>query len=303
MKIAYAFRRATLHPHHGSGLPPVEARPQFLREVRRIGFDAVELGLEVFGGDISQSTAQELRAQLEDAGLQCGVIRGGGGFTDPDIAVRSRKRLEDAIRCASWIGASVVNTTVPTHLQDPDAPGSFVGEPVSQGGSRTATEEDFERTANNLREVAELAADHAVQISIEVHQHSIIDNSRSALRLLELVDRPIIGVNPDLGNIYWTYEIPEESCEHAIVALAPHAKYWHCKNLLRVHVPDVHRAVFVQVPLPDGEIDYRFAITAMVKAGFDGYLAIEGIRFGDQFHRDAKSVAYVRNVLNELRLS
>ena len=70
--------------------------------------------------------------------------------------------------------------------------------------------------------------------------------------------------------------------EQAIAALASRSRYWHCKNLYRVHVPEIDRSYFVRVPLPDGDIDYRFAISAMVDAGYDGYLAIEGGTAGDQ---------------------
>ena len=54
------------------------------------------------------------------------------------------------------------------------------------------------------------------------------------------------------------------------------------------------------MPLPDGDIDYRFAIAAMHDAGFDGYLAVEGARDGDQLFSDARSLNYVRDILAEL---
>ena len=54
------------------------------------------------------------------------------------------------------------------------------------------------------------------------------------------------------------------------------------------------------VPLPDGGIDYRFAITAMLDAGYQGFLAIEGVREGDQLSGDARSVRYCREILDEL---
>jgi sugar phosphate isomerase/epimerase len=139
-----------------------------------------------------------------------------------------------------------------------------------------------------------------VTIAIEVHQHSIVDNSWSALHLHQLVNKPNPGINPDLGNIYWTYDVPEERGEDAILALAPVAKYWHCKNLYRVYLPHDNRSVFLRAPLGEGEIDYRFAITAMKTAGYDGYLAIEGFHYGDQLGRDAESAAFARAVLAEL---
>ena len=62
----------------------------------------------------------------------------------------------------------------------------------------------------------------------------------------------------------------------------------------------MNKAWFIRVPLDDGDIDYRFAISAMVNAGYQGYLAVEGCREGDQTYRDGLSVAYVRSILRDL---
>ena len=136
-------------------------------------------------------------------------------------------------------------------------------------------------------------------MSIEVHQNTICDNSWSTIHLLELIDRPNVGANPDLGNVYWTYDVPEQTCEEAIVALAPHANYWHLKNLIRVHVPEIRRAIFLRRPLPDGEINYRFAVAAMVAAGYDGYVAIEGMKMGDQLSDDRRSFERAKALIEE----
>ena len=297
MKIAYAFRRCASYPYNGPGLPTdASDRRQFLAKVKEIGFEGIELPAM----NLADAAVDTLRAELEDAGVPCVAIRGGGGAAHPRVAAANKKRMEEAVRFAAKIGASVVNSTVTTPPRDPGGKGTYRGESVSQGSSRYASEADYERTANAVTDVANVAADLGVEISIEVHQNSIADNSWSALHLRGLIDAPNVGINPDLGNIYWTYDIPEESCENAIVALAPHVNYWHCKSLCRVHIPDLETAIYVQVPLPDGEIDYRFAIAALLDAGYEGYLAIEGVRDGDAFHQDGRSVAYVKSVLAEL---
>ena len=297
MKIAYAFRRCASYPYNGPGLPTdASDRRQFLAKVKEIGFEGIELPAM----NLADAAVDTLRAELEDAGVPCVAIRGGGGAAHPRVAAANKKRMEEAVRFAAKIGASVVNSTVTTPPRDPGGKGIYRGESVSQGSSRYASEADYERTANAVTDVANVAADLGVEISIEVHQNSIADNSWSALHLRGLIDAPNVGINPDLGNIYWTYDIPEESCEDAIVALAPHVNYWHCKSLCRVHIPDLETAIYVQVPLPDGEIDYRFAIAALLDANYEGYLAIEGVRDGDAFHQDGRSVAYVKSVLAEL---
>ena len=297
MKIAYAFRRCASYPYNGPGLPTdASDRRQFLAKVKEIGFDGIELPAM----NLADAAVDTLRAELEDAGVPCVAIRGGGGAAHPRVAAANKKRMEDAVHFAAKVGASVVNSTVTTPPREPGKKGTYRGESVSQGSSRYASEADYERTASAVTDVANIAADIGVEISIEVHQNSIVDNSWSALHLLGLIDAPNVGINPDLGNIYWTYDIPEESCEDAIVALAPHVNYWHCKSLYRVHIPDLETAIYVQAPLPDGEIDYRFAIAALLDADYDGYLAIEGVRYGDGFHQDGRSVAYVKSVLAEL---
>lgn len=297
MKIAYAFRRCASYPYNGPGLPTdASDRQQFLAKVKEIGFDGIELPAM----NLADAAIDTLRAELEDAGVPCVAIRGGGGAAHPRVAAANKKRMEDAVHFAAKVGASVVNSTVTTPPREPGKKGTYRGESVSQGSSRYASEADYERTASAVTDVANIAADLGVEISIEVHQNSIVDNSWSALHLLALIDAPNVGINPDLGNIYWTYDIPEESCEDAIVALAPHVNYWHCKSLYRVHIPDLETAIYVQAPLPDGEIDYRFAIAALLDADYDGYLAIEGVRYGDGFHQDGRSVAYVKSVLAEL---
>ena len=303
MKIAYAFRRTAFYPYQGGTgweIPPKEVRGPYLRKVREAGFEGIEVGL---GQGIGRTEAEvrELRRELEDAGVPCAALRGGGGFASPRVAAQNRERLQEAIHTAAWIGADLVNMSIGIPTDNPPGQvGGGVGGRRSPGGSRTAGEADFEVTARYLREAADLAASLGVAISIELHQHSIADNSRSCLHLLELIDRPNVGVNPDLGNLYWNYEEPEETAEACIVALAPKAKYWHCKQLHRLHIPELERAYFMPVPLPDGGIDYRFAITAMVDAGYQGFLAIEGVREGDQLSGDARSVRYCREILDEL---
>ncbi len=302
MKLCYALRRGVFYPSARDAfgeMPPREHRKQYLTLVKSFGFEGVEIPVaspEV----VDEASARELGDELRSAGLPAVCIRAGGPIAHPTAGPAARERLERGIRLAAALGARVVNTTFVTPATHPGGPGhDRRGEPVSQGASRTATEADFERTADLLRRYGQLAGELGVEISVEVHQGSIVDNSTATLHLLDLVGLDNVGANPDLGNVYWHYEYPEETCEAAIVALAPRSNYWHCKNLKRVHFPELHKAVFLRVPLEDGDIDYRFAISAMLDAGYQGYLAVEGAQLGDQLTADSKSAAYVRRVLEE----
>jgi sugar phosphate isomerase/epimerase len=299
VKFCYALRRGVFYPSpidKFGEMPPREHRARYLAMVRAMGFEGVEVGVDE---QADQACARDLARELGDAGLSVVCVRGGGALSEAS----ARRKLESAIQYAQWTGARIVNTAMVSPATDPHGPGAQrQGEPVSQGASRTASDQDFLSAAEQLRHYGQMAADGGVRISIEVHQGSIADNSWATLRLLDLVGLDSVGANPDLGNIYWQYEFPEETSEAAIVALAPRSVYWHCKNLRRVHIPELHRATFQRVALPDGDLDYRFAISAMVDAGYDGYLAVEGVNVGDQLSADRRSLEYVQGLVAEVRL-
>jgi sugar phosphate isomerase/epimerase len=301
VKLCYALRRGVFYPSardEFGQMPPRAERYRYLPLVKSMGFDAVEVGVTDM---VDEAGARDLARELSDEGLTIGCVRAGGGLSSPFAAAESSARLERAVRLAGVCGASIVNTALVNPLTHPGGLGSgHQGERISQGASRVASVQDYVVTAERLRSAGRLAADAGVKISIEVHQGSIADNSRATLHLLDLVGLDSVGANPDLGNIYWQYEYPEETPEAAILALAPRAVYWHCKNLQRTHIPDLQRSFFARVPLPDGEIDYRFAISAMLAAGYDGYFAVEGAQKGDQLSQDRRSLEYARGLLAEL---
>jgi sugar phosphate isomerase/epimerase len=299
--LCYALRRGVFYPSQRDEfgeMPPRADRRAYLPLVKAMGFAAVEVGVDEAA---DEQSATDLRNELADHGLRIGCVRAGGAPHPALSGPRAYQKLERAIRYASWTGAAIVNTALVSPPTDPTGRGAGrQGEQVSQGGSRTASERDFVDCADRVQHAGTLAADLGVKISIEVHQGSIADNSTATIHLLDLVGLDSVGANPDLGNIYWHYEHPDETPEAAIVALAPRAVYWHCKNLQRTWIPDLHRSFFHRVPLPDGEIDYRFAISAMLDAAYPGYLAIEGANLGDQLSQDRRGAEYALRLLAEL---
>ena len=302
VKLCYALRRGVFYPSardEFGEMPPSAERRRYLPLVKGMGFDAVEVSVD---DTADEHATRELTRELQGHGLELGAVRAGGALNHPLTAGRAVQKLERAVRYAGWAGAPVVNTALVSPPTHPNGPGSGrQGEQVSQGASRTASEQDFILTAERLRSAGHIAADVNVSIAIEVHQGSLADNSTATLHLLDLVGLPNVGANPDLGNIYWHYEYPDETAEAAIVALAPRAVYWHCKNLRRQHIPELRRSFFQRVPLPDGDLDYRFAISAMQDAGYEGYLAIDGANMGDQLTQDRRSVEYVQQLLAEIQ--
>ena len=303
MKIIYGVRNTVFYPYRGTDrvLPPRDLRGKYLAKVRDMGYDGLELGYETIEGENgARQKVVDLGKELADAGLPCVSIRTKGCMHYPRTAKRNREILAKTIKLADWIGADMLDVTV-TSPSVKDMPGNSTGESVSQGSSRDATEADFQMTAKGIAEAAEVAADLGIGISIETHHHSIVDNTWSALHMLELIDHPNVGINPDVKNMIWAYDRPEDSWEEMFIALAPYANYWHCKNIRSIQFPGQRYTFFFRESLPDGELNYRWAMAVMLEAGFDGYMILEGIQDGDQFYKDGRSAAYARALIQELQ--
>ncbi|MBK34352.1 MAG: hypothetical protein CME26_02340 [Gemmatimonadetes bacterium] len=303
MNLAYGFRREASYPHFGQGtnLIPRAIRGKWMKRVKEMEFAGFEMGHQLPDGmAANESNVKDIAKEVADAGLAVFGIRGGGSVANPRTYETAKKRWEDAIQFASWIGSPIVNSSMGTP-PDLTQPGSFKGDTVSQGSSESASQHDYEISAEALRGFADRAADLGIGISLEIHQHSIFDTTWAARKIHALVDRPNFSINPDLGNIYWTWDTPHETSEQAIHDIAPISNhYWHCKNLKRIHLPQHDHAIFLQAPLPDGDIDYCYAMTAMIQHGFDGTIIVEGMRVGDPYYGDGKSAAYMKSLIEEL---
>ena len=141
----------------------------------------------------------------------------------------------------------------------------------------------YDALASAFQEVCDSADD--VDVTIEVHQNSPVDNSWSAVMIHEMIDRENFGINPDIGNVVWTYDVPEEDYD------AVHRRFGADLEVLALQktciastTRRISGACSSECRWRDGDIDYRYAISAMANAGYSGYMAIEG-------HATGRSVA------------
>jgi sugar phosphate isomerase/epimerase len=302
MKYCYANRHHTLYPEVNEkfSINPDSYNDAFLGKVAEIGFEGLELNYQIFDSFDDDSEIKAFGKRLEGAGTPAVAIRAGGSLTSARGYAENVNKLTRLIDVAELMGTGVVNGSLSSPQRRQVGPARSRGLPVSQDASRDAMIYDYERIADELRKGADRAAPKGIKITVEVHHNSLVDNSWSAKLVNNLVDRANFGINPDLGNVLWAYDEPEEPTETTIAELAPISLYWHCKNQHRINHPENERSVYFRVALQDGEIDYRFAISAMVDADYDGYMAIEGAPIGDQFYDDQKSLSYAKGIVAEL---
>jgi sugar phosphate isomerase/epimerase len=220
--------------------------------------------------------------------------------THPAVAETNRCDLRRAVEQASAVRAAVVNVSLSLAPSASGIPDDRIkGLSCSPGSGKLAPEEEFREAGAFLRELAEEGARGGVAIALELHHCSLADTSQRLLHILELAGHPNLSVNPDLANLYWAYDVPEERWYEAVGRLAGRVKLWHVKNVQRIHIPELQRARFTHAALDAGDIDYRWALERLVEAGFYGCISIEGAGPGDLLAFAARGKAYLDELLLE----
>ncbi len=285
MFLGFRFpRRWYPYRYRPGQLMPAKIMREVFDWAAAAGFSGCELSTahQDFAG-FSDGQLDAVAGRMADAGIGAAAYNPGGFRLHDaagDVGTRTRM-LVDAARIAARLGAPTINLTLPgpgTGGGSASVPSEYlVGARRPLGSGRGRPPAESTQLARALGELADACAGAEITVALEIHQNSYIEDSDAALALLEQIDRPNVGLNPDLGNILWARAIPYESSEEAIERLAPHAVYVHMKNLRRVFVAGLDRAAFVRTSLLErGDIDWRWAIRALEASGYRGFLTFEG---------------------------
>ena len=306
MKIAFSIRGINSYPYRWPGPAPAEARRRFLTFARELGAEGLEvedtwLPFE----EMSDAELAEFREEVAGFGLSIAAVKlGRTNLCLPDERDRNLDRTLRAVEIAAVLDTEIVNASLTggKAVSDPNQVLFMLGSARSAGSSRQASPEDYEQTAIRVQQIADAAAKKDKKLALEVHQGSIADNSKAMLRLLDMVGRPNVGINPDLANVLWAYNVPEETWAETIENTASRMIFWHIKNMRRVYLPELDRSVFIRTNVPDGEIDFRYAVEVAHAAGFAGYISVEGNMgtVGDDFHHSEISIRYLRSIIEGL---
>lgn len=296
MKIAMQTHSIRQHLR-GRNPAPAEMRA-ILDWASRAGFDGIDISDSWDFAALSRIEATELRQMSAALGLAIPSVNCiGKKLTDDESAQRHIEEIESAVEVASWLGSKIVNVSLSVPRTAGVAP--VIGARLSPGGSREASERDYEVTAAGLRKIARHAAAKGLELSIELHDRSIADTSASLLKILAMVGESSVKANPDLSNGYRAYDTPSETWQNALTALAPHANIWHVNNLQRVHFAEIQRSAFVECDLGVGDIDYVWALNLMRAAGFGGWIVIEYKGLGCAFEMLARGRTFLSRILDD----
>lgn len=287
-----------------------------LRFWRDQGYEVVEVlpdhysGLGTFFAFTAEEWART-RKVIEAAGLQVyGMLGWRRMFWREPWVKEKAGDLEVIARVAEWLDCQVIDILTAYPL--PIAPASSSQPVVPAGGGPArplfrslwdATTSDFQECARWLKGYARRIAGFGASISLEIHPDCLADIPLSALRLVEMIDEPNVGVNPDTFDSEWIYpEYPDymvptaaEQCQ----ILAPHVNYWHAKNWRRSLGPD-GKWTFFGTHLDEGDQPIDLMVQNLAGVGYKGAVIVECGR-GPEYATNPATLLRSRDYLCWLR--
>jgi sugar phosphate isomerase/epimerase len=127
---------------------------------------------------------------------------------------------------------------------------------------------------SRFQELGRHAAEVGVLLSLEMYEDTFLGTADSAVRLIEEIGLPEVGLNPDIANLVRLHR-PVEPWQELVEKTLPYTNFWHVKNYSRDEDPERGAYLSVPAPMQFGLIDYRAAFRTALAHGFQGVICTE----------------------------
>lgn len=263
------------HPEAGDSSDALAERwTERLLEVADVGFDAVDLtDTWLTYGDLSAERVDALRTALATAALEpvsMSVIR--RSVIDEQVGAANLAYSHRCIDVAAELGVGVVSVGLHRPLTVQQRARLWFWT-VPGHRDRMGDRDAWALAVSRFQELGRHAEEVGVLLSLELYEHTFLGSAESAVRLVEEIGSPTVGLNPDLGNLIRLHE-PIQGWREIAEATMPYANFWHVKNYHRDEEAGGH-VTTVPSYLEDGVIDYRSAVRIALDAGFQGVICAE----------------------------
>lgn len=213
---------------------------QAVRDIAAAGYT----GTEMFDGNLAAHADRpdELRGLLADQGVELVSVYAGAGFVYPDVLPDELDKIRRSCELAATFGASRL---------------------VVGGGARRAAgtrDEDYDRLANALDTVHDLAAQHGLVASYHPHLSTIVESPEELERLLP---RTRIAFCPDTAHLAAGGGDPAALIRR------------YGERVAHVHLKDVALDPLAFLPLGQGSLDLADILAAVREVGYDDWLMVE----------------------------
>lgn len=263
----------------GASSWPFQWNPPYQDTIRRIakaGFKATELvgwTPDVISDYYTPQNVKELKSVLDGEGMIlsqfCTHPR---GLSSADAAVRAANidHWKRAVEIGKELGTGLINMVShhPFAFNEGSDVPRIVTKPLVQKFAVDLPkgldwEQNYEDYVDAIRQCALACADADLGMTIEPHPFRYVANNASAIRLLEKVDVPALGINFDPSHTFPCGEFPNMS----IYQLGHRIK--HC------HVSDNDGITNVHWRPGAGKMDWVGMFSALQDIGYDGVVNIE----------------------------
>lgn len=260
-----------------------------IKKAKDMGFDAVEF-VEIMPHDGSspQEYAKKLREEAERqempvANFTVGADLGNGG-EQGDVGAEI-ERVKGLVDLAAILGV-----------------GSMRHDAAYALGSYRSFGQMLPDLAKRIREITEYAAEKGVKTMIENHGYLCQDSLRVE-QLVDAVAHPNFGLLVDMGNFLCADDDPFTAYSRT----APYAFYAHAKDFIikPADGPDPGRG-FMRTRggtylrgtvVGQGNVPVVGCLTALKRAGYDGYIGIEFEGMEDPLEGIAIGLENLRNYI------
>ncbi len=228
-----------------------------LETAKAAGYDFVEISIDETDEKLARlDWSKEERRELVDLMYQIGVpirtmcLSGHRkypiGSNDPETCARGMEIMEKAIQLADDLGIRIIQ---------------LAGYDVYYEES---TPETVQRFGENLKKCERMAARAGIVLGFETMETEFMNTVEKAMRYVNKIDSPYLGVYPDMGNITnAAKEYGTDVLEDIRTGTG---------HLDAVHLKETVPGVFREVPFGTGHVDFPSVIHETWKAGVRRYV-------------------------------
>jgi sugar phosphate isomerase/epimerase len=257
----------------GEPIVPGDSLPEVLKNLQSYGYQGLQIG-----GRYRDLDWDEIGRMVRDSGVRLCVAGGHGRLLarEPEVRRQAVQTFKDALRTAARLGA-IGALCGPGGRYEIDAPAP----------PRTIYELHEDLLIEELREIAPVAEDAGVMLILEPinrYESQFIQRLDQAHRVCAAVGSPNVGLMADLFHM----NIEEADLGQAIEAARDYIRY--------VHLADSNRC-----EPGSGHLDYRPALAALKRIGYDGFMTLEcRIMGADKGQALTDSARLIRRIWDEV---
>jgi sugar phosphate isomerase/epimerase len=252
--------------------PPYDAA---IRRIAGLGFKAIELigwNKDYLKDYYTPETIKGLKKVLKGEGIALSqFVSTPHDLSSPDAAKRKAaiEHWKRAVEVGVELGSPIINmvSAYPFGFRDAEYP-RITTKPLVQTFTNTIPsgldwDQNYRDYVATLKTCAKICEKAGVMLSIEPHPFRYLSNTDSALRLIDDVKSPALGINFDPSHTFPLGDFPNVSV------------YRLGKRMIHVHASDNDGVTNVHWRPGRGKIDWVAMFQAMKDTGYDGVVSIE----------------------------